>query len=47
MSLLLLQRFVQYRGNLPNLDRLINWAAVYLEKERYLQSRGWLHWLKK
>jgi hypothetical protein len=34
-------------GELPNLDRLLEWTAVCLRKEIYLQCHGWLQWLKE
>jgi hypothetical protein len=34
-------------GALPNLDRLLDWTALSLRKEMYLQCHGWLHWLRE
>jgi hypothetical protein len=36
-----------HRGELPYLDRLLDWTAVCLEKERYSQCHGWLHWFRE
>jgi hypothetical protein len=33
------------REELPNLDRLLDWTTVFVEKQRYLQCPGGLFWL--